>query len=324
MTGIIGPKHKSLFWVGAISMMSMLSISPLQAYPLEVRDQQGSVILNDKPQRVVVYDLSALDLMLSLNLEVTGIPQASFPDYLQQFSDDSYVRVGTQFEPDMAALEALQPDLILIGRRSQGAYEALSQIAPTLDLTYDPEQFIGSVHTNLQVLGQAFAMEDQTAKLSAELNAALARLQDATASAQALTLFTVNNNIILHASGDRFGMLHEVTGMPSVAPPAETAATERPEPGSPEALAMAKQREARLQQAMAAEPEWLFVLDRGAATGGDGQGEQTLAEHPAVATSAAWQAGQVFYLDPPTWYVATGGYLGLMQTLEELQARFNN
>jgi iron complex transport system substrate-binding protein len=167
-------------------------------------------------------------------------------------------------------------------------------------------------------------VEDQAAQLSAELNEALARLQDATASAQALTLFTVNNNIILHATGELFGMLHEVTGMPSVTSPSETVAAARPEPGSPEALAMAEQREARLQQAMAAEPEWLFVLDRGAATGGDGQGEQTLAEHPAVAASAAWQSGQVFYLDPPTWYVATGGYLGLMQTLEELQARFSN
>ena len=47
---------------------------------------------------------------------------------------------------------------------------------------------------------------------------------------------------------------------------------------------------------------------------------QTLAAHPGIAASTAWTEGRVFYLDPATWYIATGGYQGLMKTLEDFAA----
>ncbi|MFN3881433.1 MAG: siderophore ABC transporter substrate-binding protein [Nitrincola lacisaponensis] len=292
-----------------------------QAFPVILEHAQGETTLNSQPARVAVFDLAALDFLMALEIEVAGVAGASWPDYLEHYSDTGLVSVGTLFEPDFDALAELEPDLIIIGRRTQPAYEALSDIAPTLDLTLENGDFVTGFRRNLALLGEAFAVQSKAEALDAAFVDALAQLQSQV-DGSALTLFTVNNNIIINAQSDRYGMLHELTGLPSVAPPAESEVAVRPEPGSPEALALAEQREARLQVALAAEPEWLFILDRGAATGGEGQAEQTLAEHPAVAASAAWQAGRVFYLDPPTWYVATGGYLGTMDTLEQLQLRF--
>lgn len=152
--------------------------------------------------------------------------------------------------------------------------------------------------------------------------AALGALRaDAAGAGSALTLFTVGDNAIVHAPGERYGMIHEITGMAPVAPPPDPAMTgERPPAGSPEALALRERREARLAAAMAAEPDWLFVLDRGSATGGDLVAMRVLSEHPHVAASAAWRAKRVYHLDPPGWYVGTGGYLELMRTVEDMRS----
>ena len=69
--------------------------------------------------------------------------------------------------------------------------------------------------------------------------------------------------------------------------------------------------------ALAQQPDWLVVLDRGAATGGEGQAADTLGQDTAVAATDAWKQGKVYYLDPAAWYTATGGYQSLMETLQE-------
>lgn len=75
-----------------------------------------------------------------------------------------------------------------------------------------------------------------------------------------------------------------------------------------------------MDAALKEQPQWLVVLDRGAATGAEGKGSETLGKHAGIAASKAWAAGKVFYLEPATWYIATGGYQGLMSTLQDFAA----
>ena len=87
--------------------------------------------------------------------------------------------------------------------------------------------------------------------------------------------------------------------------------------GTPEAKKLHAQR---LTDALAEQPDWLIILDRGAVKGEASKIDQTLATNPVITASAAWKKEQVFYLDAPSWYLATGGYQGLMKTLQKLQA----
>lgn len=85
------------------------------------------------------------------------MPQQVGPAHLQLYRGDSDTQVGTLFEPDYAALQALQPDLIIIAGRSRAAHDQLSELAPTIDLTSaTTDSFVDGLRSNLQRLGEIF------------------------------------------------------------------------------------------------------------------------------------------------------------------------
>jgi iron complex transport system substrate-binding protein len=101
-----------------------------------VKHAMGETQVPVNPQRVVVLDLDKLDTMFSLGMKPVGTAQAGqntkIPTYLGPgFADVK--AVGTTQEPDLDAIRALQPDLILGSKfRQEKFYNELSTIAPTV------------------------------------------------------------------------------------------------------------------------------------------------------------------------------------------------
>ncbi|GAB3895715.1 iron-siderophore ABC transporter substrate-binding protein [Kibdelosporangium lantanae] len=101
-----------------------------------VKHAMGETKVPDKPQRVVVLDQDKLDTMFSLGLTpvgaTLGADSPTMPKYLG--SVFAAVRtVGTLQEPDLDAIRALKPDLILGSKfRQEKFYDELSTIAPTV------------------------------------------------------------------------------------------------------------------------------------------------------------------------------------------------
>lgn len=88
------------------------------------------------PQRVIVLDSPHLDTALSLGVEPIGaaavFADQGLPSYLGDRTDGIEV-VGTIEEPDLEAIAALNPDLILSATvRHEAIYEQLRQIAPAV------------------------------------------------------------------------------------------------------------------------------------------------------------------------------------------------
>ena len=81
------------------------------------------------------------------------------PAELGKYRGDAYAKVGSLFQPDFEAVAALEPDLIVVGSRSQKHFAALSEIAPVLDLTADNNDFRGSVKRNAEAIGKLFGKE---------------------------------------------------------------------------------------------------------------------------------------------------------------------
>ncbi len=77
-----------------------------------------------------------------------------FPEYLKKYQGDDYAKVGTLFEPDYEAVNAAEPDLIIVGGRSAAKYAALKKIAPTVDLTVDARNFIADTEANIEKLAR--------------------------------------------------------------------------------------------------------------------------------------------------------------------------
>ncbi|GHE09160.1 ABC transporter substrate-binding protein [Klenkia taihuensis] len=110
-------------------------------FPRDVVHFGGTTTLPAEPQRVVVISTGQLDGVLSLGVVPVGATQASgaglVPAYLADAFPDadltSVGSVGLRLEPDLEAIAALQPDLVLVntvGAEPIGA--ALSGIAPTV------------------------------------------------------------------------------------------------------------------------------------------------------------------------------------------------
>jgi iron complex transport system substrate-binding protein len=102
----------------------------------QVEHAMGTTEVPADPGRVVVLDSSFLDAALALGVEPVGATEASagagMPEYLADDVGDIEV-VGLTEEPNIEAIAALEPDLILGARvRHEALYERLSGIAPTV------------------------------------------------------------------------------------------------------------------------------------------------------------------------------------------------
>lgn len=94
----------------------------------------GTSEIPAQPQRVVVLDTDKIDTALTLGVTPIGAARASeteLPGYLGDLSGVTVV--GTTAEPDLEAIEELNPDLILGSKfRQEAFYDELNAIAPTV------------------------------------------------------------------------------------------------------------------------------------------------------------------------------------------------
>lgn len=274
-----------------------------QADTIQVRHAKGDTAVPMRPKKVLVFDLASLDTLHALGIEVTGVPTARFPEYLAKYRSDQYEKIGTLFEPDYEAVNAAEPDLIIVGGRSSAKYEALAKIAPTIDMTVDPKDYIGSVTRNAQLMGTIFDKQAEAASQIAKLEQSVAALrQSASKVGKGLLVLTTGGKMSAYGPGSRFGLLHTAFGIvPAV-----------------EGLATTNHGQAvNAEFILKTNPDWLFVIDRDAATG-RGDAARKVLDNDLVAQTTAWKNGQVVYLDPVNWYLIGGGLTALQASVDQI------
>lgn len=282
----------------------------VRAEPVTIRHDSGETTLPDRPKKIAVFDLSALDTLDALGVPVAGVPDFRMPPRLARYEGRGYARIGTLFEPDYEAVSALEPDLIIVGGRSRARYAELSRIAPTVDFSGDEHDPYRADLRNITALGRIFGKEDAAAALIAKLDASVAALRSKAAGAgKGLFVLATGGRLSTYGSGGRFGILHDVFGIAQAAPDIKPGI--HGQPISFEFIAKV-------------DPDWLFVLDRDAAIGRSAQGQsaQALLDNELVARTKAWKAGQVVYLDAASWYLAGAGIRSLQGEVDHLAEAF--
>jgi iron complex transport system substrate-binding protein len=131
------------------------------AFPRTVEHAMGTTEIPERPERVVVLDTGELDSALSLGVTPVGAVATDvatgFLSYLAEGAA-GVEQVGTIGEPNLEAIAALQPDLILSNKvRHEDLYDQLSQIAPTVFA-----ERVGAVwKDNLLLAAEALGLEDE-------------------------------------------------------------------------------------------------------------------------------------------------------------------
>lgn len=270
-------------------------ISASLADDIVVTHAQGETTVSKNPETVITFDLATLDTLEALGIEADGVPATNLPEYLSKYAADRYAKVGSLFEPDYEAVAALEPDLIIVAARSSPAYAELSKIAPTIDLTNDWANFEGSIKENSRILGEIFDKTPEVDALIAGLDASIAEAKTAAAGAgTGLVVITSAGEVTNFGPGSRFGWIFDTLG---VTPAAAAAAGAEAAPHG-DAVSF--------EYLLEANPDWLFVIDRDAATGSAGAAAAVL-DNELVAQTTARQKGQIVEIDPIRSYIVNGG-----------------
>lgn len=261
---------------------------------------EARIQLEKAPNKVVVQDLALLDVLHSLNIPVSGVPDARFPEHLSQYAQDFYVKTGSLFEPDAAVLTELQPDLILLGRRAAKHQEAIAQIAPTVDLSFDQQNLIQSTHQIVRELAALYQRQEIAEPLLLQLRHSVEQLQVLTEQAgPALVLLTTQGKMIAQGPDSRYAVLFNDYGVQPVA------GLDFPE-GKGVALSA--------EQIAALNPEWIYVIDRDAGVNREGAvPAQELLKEAALRHVPAIIEQRVVYLNPTNWYLLDGAGLSTLQ-----------
>lgn len=263
------------------------------AEAVRISDAQGMRDLPDAPKTVVVFDLAALDTLDALGIEVKGVPEWAMTGNLARYRSETYAKVGSLFEPDFEAVAALEPDLIVIGSRSQKHFAALSGIAPVLDLTPDNGDFRGSVKRNAQAIGKLFGKETEVDERLAKLEATTARLRQLTSDkGRGLVVLTTGGKISAYGPGSRFAEIHDLYGLA---------------PADPAIEATTHGQVVSWEYILRINPDWLIVIDRDAAIGKTETPARALLDNELVNRTRAATAGQIVYLDPVGMYLTSSG-----------------
>jgi iron complex transport system substrate-binding protein len=275
--------------------------------PLTVEHAQGSTEIEGTPEKVFVFDFAAAAVMQEIGVEIDGIPKSNPPAAFEDLAaDEDVVDVGTLFEPDYETIAAEAPDLIVVAGRSAAAYPQLAEIAPTVDLSNDWTDNVASSEENALKIGEIFGKTAEAQQLVDELDATVAEVAGkAEGAGDALIVLTSGGKVTAYGPGGRFGFLHDQLGF---APAAEV--TEEAQHGQAISFEFIAEND----------PDWIFVIDRDAATGEGSEAAEQVMDNELVNRTKAARDDRVVYVDPTSWYVMGGGVVALQQIADDVSA----
>lgn len=283
-------------------------VSEIPTETVSIVHRLGTTEVPKNPQRVVVLDFGALDVIDALGLQanIVGLPlSGSVPDYLESYNNEElYKNVGTVKEVDFEAIYALEPDLIISGARLDSSYEELSEIAPTVALNVENEDYLNTFIKTMQSYGELF---DKTEEVNAKLDSfnkqfEAIRQKAAEKNANALIVLANGDTFSVYGKGSRFGIIHNEFG---IAPVDETITVST------------HGQNASFEYIVEQNPQLLFIVDRSAATGNEGSAK-AMFDNELIHNIDAYKNNRIFYLNPTVWYVAGGGFTSTQIMLDEI------
>jgi len=300
-------RRRALAWATILTVTAAASAAfapAAVAGEIVVEHAKGKTSLPATPEKVLVFNLGALDVLDAIGVEVAGVPGGPKPAHLAKYASGSYLNVGSLFEPDYEAIVNAGPDLVIVGGRSSRNYDDLSKIAPTIDLSASWDNHIEDAKRNALTLGTVFGKKADVQALLDKLESSTAELQGLAGKAgTALAMITTGGKMSAYGEGSRFSALYDVYGFePAIE---KTGTGVHGQPISFEFL-------------LETDPDWLFVVDRDAAIGLEGQSAAALLDNEIIHKTKAWKAGRIVYVNAGNWYLAGSGIQALQMNVDEI------
>ncbi|MGO1569415.1 MAG: siderophore ABC transporter substrate-binding protein, partial [Brachybacterium sp.] len=230
---------------------------------VEVEDNNGTQTVETPPASVVATDNRTFETLSDWGITLSAASRALMPTTNPLKDDESIIDLGLHREPDLEAVVAAEPTLIVNGQRFTQYHDDFVKLAPEATvLELDPregEPFADELKRQVGVLGQVFGKETEAEQLGTDLDAAMERVRSAyDGSATIMAVITSGGDIgyIAPGAGRTLGWTFEALGL---VPALEVEGASDDHQGddiSVEAIADAN-------------PDWILVMDRDAAISAD-------------------------------------------------------
>lgn len=283
-------------------------------------DVKETVKVPVNPKKVVVYDMGALDTVTALGAQnnVVGIPKAENAirmlggDLQKVYKAKKYQDVGTLFEPNFETIASIQPDLILLGARmtSKENIEKLKEAAPKAALVYaavdSSKAFTEGVQERVTTFGKIFNKTKKAKEYNQKITKAITKLKSTISDKGNPTgLFVMANSgeLLSQSPQGRFGWVFTEAGFKAVNSD-ESASTH----GSQVSYEYLSEKN----------PQYLFVLDRGATIGQEASAE-TFLKNDVIKDTDAIKNDHVLQVNGKDWYINSGGARVTLRMIKEVQ-----
>ncbi|PWV44429.1 siderophore ABC transporter substrate-binding protein [Nocardiopsis sp. L17-MgMaSL7] len=266
---------------------------------VEVEDNNGTQTVNSPATSVVALDNRTFETLSDWDVELSAAAVSLMPDTIGYTRDDSIIDIGTHNEPDLEAIVAAEPDLVVNGQRFTQYQDDITSLVPdaaVLDL--DPredEPFDAELRRQVTVLGEVFDKQDEAAQLVDDLDAAIERVQDAYDEDDTVMAVTTSGGEIGYLApgvGRTLGPAFDILGLTPALDVDGASDDHQGDDISVEAVADSN-------------PDWILVMDRDAAVAADEAGYETaeniLSSSEALSGVTAVKDEQIIHMPVDTY-----------------------
>ena len=265
------------------------------------------------PRAVAIFSYDALDILDYVGIENTSIQYlglikgATIPTYLSHYMDAKYENVGTLFMPDWDKLELFMPDLIILGARSTGAYDRLKAQFPEadiLDMSITDGYYMEGFERNVGYLKAIFpSVADDIEETYQDIVSHMDGIRQLALNKKAAIVMINGSVYSTFGAVSRYSVLFNQFGFVVADPTMETT--------------NAHGREIDHEYVYSINPDFLFLLDRGAAIGSSGAIADFL-QNNFIKQTQAFINNYVYVLNPSAWYIAFGGFHSTYQMISDM------
>jgi iron complex transport system substrate-binding protein len=266
---------------------------------VEIEDNHGTQTVQVPPASVVATDNRTFETLSDWGVTLTAAARALMPTTIDYKDDESIIDLGNHREPDLEAVVAAEPTLVINGQRFAQYHDDFVKYAPdAVVLELDPrddQPFADELKRQVSVLGEIFDKKSEAETLGTDLDAAMERVKSAyDGSSTVMAVNTSGGEIgyIAPGMGRALGWTFEALGL---VPALEVEGASDDHQGddiSVEAIADSN-------------PDWILVMDRDAAVSADDPeykpANELLDSSEALAGVTAVAEGNIVYMPADTY-----------------------
>lgn len=266
---------------------------------VQVEDNHGTQNVTVPATSVVATDNRTFETLADWGVNLAAAPRGLMPAGIAYKNDEAIVDLGTHREPDMEAVVAAQPDLIINGQRFASKYQDFKKLAPQAAIVEldprDGKPLTEELKRQTTTLGDIFDKKDEASQLNGDLEAAAERVRKAYQPGQKVMAVNVSGGEIGYVAphkGRTLGPLYDLFGFTPALEVEGASDDHQGDDISVEAIADSQ-------------PDWILVMDRDGAVAADDPSykpaQQVIEGAEALKNVPAVQKGQVVHMPKDTY-----------------------